>query len=197
MTESEVTTTFVQAIVERSLVSLHYRSPYRSTADVIPAITPVGAFWDRGYWYLVGACGACSGRRRIWRADRVIQMGSQEAARQVDTIAMPVDFDVATYLGRRWLEIAMRQWAEEAPVRIRLTLQQAERLQADWYYRYAHFEPLGHDAVVMTFGETDQGAVLELVRWLGLGAELLEPLHWRQDHRQQLTEMLRVYGASV
>jgi len=31
----------------------------------------------------------------------------------------------------------MQRWAEEAPVKIRLTRQQADRLRQDWYYRQA------------------------------------------------------------
>jgi predicted DNA-binding transcriptional regulator YafY len=192
ITEGEVITTFVQAIVEGTVISLHYRSPYRSAPEEIPAITPMGAFWDRGYWYLLGIRTVCDGEPRFWRADRVVQIRSREAAQRV-----VAGFDVATYLGRQWLRTAMDQWAEEAPVRIRVTPQQAERLQTDWYYRHAHFEPLDQDALVMTFGETEQGTVLELLRWLGPGAELLEPVQWRQHLAGQLTEMLRVYGASV
>jgi len=197
ITESEVITTFVQAIVERTVVSLQYRSPYRSAPEVLPAIMPMGAFWDRGYWYLVGIRTAGGSKPRVWRADRVIQIRSREAAPRVAADAVTASFDVATYLGRRWLRAAMDQWAEEAPVRIRVTPQQAERLQADWYYRHAHFEPLGQDALMMTFGETEPGTVLELLRWLGPGAELLEPVQWRAHLAGQLTEMLRIYGASV
>jgi len=56
---------------------------------------------------------------------------------------------------------------------------QAERLQQDWYYRHAHFEPITEEQVVMTFGEQNPTIVLELLRWLGPGAELLEPHAWR------------------
>ena len=38
-------------------------------------------------------------------------------------------FDIRVYLGRNWLGTAMQRWIEEAPVKIRLTLQQAERLR--------------------------------------------------------------------
>ena len=87
----------------------------------------------------------------------------------------------------------MQQWAQEAPVRIRLSRRQAERLGKDWYYQHAIFEHLSDDCVLMTFGEEDQQTVLELLRWLGPGAELLEPVAWRAVMRAELTRMLANY----
>jgi len=48
-------------------------------------------------------------------------------------------------------------------------------LQQDWYYRHANFEHILKNEIVMTFGEDNQATVLELLRWLGPGAELIEP----------------------
>jgi predicted DNA-binding transcriptional regulator YafY len=78
-------------------------------------------------------------------------------------------------------------------VKIRLTTAQAERLQQDWYYRHACFEPLADNEVLMTFGECDPAIVLELLRWLGAGAELLEPREWRKMIKTELQEMLKAY----
>jgi predicted DNA-binding transcriptional regulator YafY len=97
-------------------------------------------------------------------------------------------------LGRNWLKSAMDHWAEEAPVKIRLTPAQAARLKGDWYYRHAHFEQPSEDQVLMTLGEEDLAKVLELVRWLGPGAELLEPKAWREIIRADLRKMLADYA---
>jgi hypothetical protein len=35
--------------------------------------------------------------------------------------------------------------------------------------------------VIMTYGEVDAPKAIELVRWLGPGAELLEPAEWREQ----------------
>ena len=75
--------------------------------------------------------------------------------------------------------------------------QQAERLAADWYFRFARFEPGGAGMTVMTYGENDRASVLELVRWLGPGAELLEPAAWRATLRDELSQMATAYGEGV
>jgi predicted DNA-binding transcriptional regulator YafY len=78
-------------------------------------------------------------------------------------------------------------------VKIRLSPTQAERLQEDWYYRHAHFEPTTEQQVIMTFGENNPTFVMELLRWLGPGAELLEPQAWREQIREELLQMLASY----
>ena len=186
--EAETTTIFVQAVLDRRCVLLRYRSPYKARAEHLFA-EPLGMFWDRDHWYLVGRPTGQEQGSRLWRADRVLDITphTQEAS------AHP-DFDVQKLLDRHWLKAAMQQWAQEAPVRIRLSQQQAERLEKDWYYQHALFEQLSDDGVVMTFGEEDQQVVLELLRWLGPGAELLEPVAWRAVMRAELTRMLANYA---
>ena len=46
----------------------------------------------------------------------------------------------------------------------------------------------------MTFGESDRDVVLELLRWLGPGAELLEPAAWRARVRAELQTMLQAHA---
>jgi hypothetical protein len=102
-------------------------------------------------------------------------------------------FDVRRHLDRAWLGAAMAEWARSSPVRIRLQRHQAERLRGDWYFRFAQFAPADADAVVMTYGENDRAMVLELVRWLGPGAELLEPKAWRAQIKEELQAMAASY----
>jgi predicted DNA-binding transcriptional regulator YafY len=92
------------------------------------------------------------------------------------------------------LREAMDRWRRQAPVTIRLTRAQADRLRRDWYYHHAHFAPVDAEAVVMTFGEDNRETVLELLRWLGPGAELLEPADWREAMRADLRRMLASYS---
>jgi len=53
------------------------------------------------------------------------------------------------------------------------------------------FYGLPQGEVLMTFGEGNREFVFELLRWLGPGAELVEPEAWRQALRDELKEMLR------
>ena len=101
------------------------------------------------------------------------------------------DFDIGALLGRAWLKSAMDAWRTNAPVRLRITADQARRLRQDWYYRFARYETDTDGAVVLEFGERDAELALALARWLGPGAELLSPAPWRTTLRAQLEAMLR------
>jgi predicted DNA-binding transcriptional regulator YafY len=165
--------TFLHAILNRQKVRFTYRSPYRSREDEVTAV-PQGMFSDRGRWYMVGLEANRARRQRIWRADRIRDMRAIGQAGQGGE-----SFDVRKMLGRQWLRTAMDRWSRDTPVRIRLTQAQAERLQQDWYYRFAKFESCGDGGYVMTYGEENSALVFALLRWLGPGAELLEPTEWR------------------
>ena len=89
----------------------------------------------------------------------------------------------------------MEQWQQNAPVVIRLTRPQSERLQRDWYYQHARFEEGVDNQLTMTFGEENRAVVFELLRWLGPGTELLEPKAWREQIKEELQQMLSVYNS--
>jgi hypothetical protein len=110
------------------------------------------------------------------------------------TMATQTGFDIREYLGRKWLRDALQTWMDEAPVKIRLTRRQADRLRQDWYYRQAVFEPMSETETLLTIGSDDVEAVLELLRWLGVGAQLVEPAGWRGLMKAQLTQMLASYA---
>ncbi len=190
--ENATLTTFVRAILDGASVRLRYRSPYREEEDDI--VVPLGVIWDRDRWYLAGRPGSQAHGARLWRADRVAEVAPSRARGVAP--AGDAAFDVRALLGRRWLRSAMREWRQRALVVIRLSPAQADRLRRDWYYRHARFERIAEDAVVMTFGEDNRATVLELLRWLGPGAELLEPVDWRDAAREELRQMLASYTSA-
>jgi predicted DNA-binding transcriptional regulator YafY len=187
-TDGQVVQHFLQGIFTRRAVALHYRSPYRGK-DEYPILDPLGVFWDREYWYLVGKEAGKTTAPHIWRADRVLAI--QPYSQESESLA---DFDVHAYLGRAWLGSAMQRWVQEAPVQIRLAQRQAARLQQDWYFRHAQFEPLADGKMLMSFGESNPDTVLELLRWLGPGAELVQPTQWRSLIKRHLQELLALYS---
>lgn len=182
--EGEVVTIFLQAVLDRRTVLMDYRSPYSGRQDRV-TVAPRGLLWDRDRWYLAGGRAGEGEPIRLWRADRVRTI----APRTLPAGALPA-FDVRDLLGRAWLSRAMDEWRAEGAVTIRVTQRQAARLQGDWYYRHARFEPQPDDRVLMTFGEYNREIVLELLRWLGPGAELIEPRAWRATLKAELAEML-------
>lgn len=186
ITEEHTVDTVLRCIFEGHSLSFDYRAPHRDVKTI--HMQPVGLFLDRGHWYLVGALLKAPHIQRLWRADRVLSIHVSSSAEH------PAEaFDVSTLLERQWLASAMATWRANAPVKLRLTRAQALRLQEDWYYRYAQFEALD-DAVVMTFGEAESSLVFDLLRWLGPGAELIEPKAWRDTFRQELVQMLATYA---
>ncbi|EFH82675.1 helix-turn-helix transcriptional regulator [Ktedonobacter racemifer] len=186
--ESSIITTFLQGILDRSLVHVRYGSPYHLSERQETAVIPLGLFWDRNHWYLVGRKRDGDATMRLWRADRVVSLRGDS-----ETVTPPHAFDIQPLLGHTWLRSAMDQWQRNAPVIIRLTRLQAERLQRDWYYRHARFEERRGDQVIMTIGEENQTIVFELLRWLGPGAELIEPRAWREQMKEELRQMLSIY----
>lgn len=178
--EAHVLSVFLQAIVDSSMVTVRYQPPGDQPARET-AMTPHGLVWDRDRWYFVGAQADRAEEYRLWRADRVLSIKSYAAPAE----AVP-PFDIHAILGRRWLDAAMAQWAAEAPVTLALTRRQAEQLQSDWYYRHARFTDLADGRVTITFGEDDRSLVFALLRWLGPGAQLLEPKAWRAAWRDEL-----------
>lgn len=195
---------FWHCLLDRRTIRIDYQSPYQPAPKAY-TVEPLGLFWDRERWYLAGRRLGHTGKPGLYRADRVVaaspgppllsQGDGPEAAsrpgaplpasaRRAPGLVAVEDtspFDIRTLLGRRWLADAMADWRELAPlVRIRLTPAQAARLRQDWYYGHAHYAPApsGKNEII-SFSEEDRGLVFELVRWLGPGAELLEPGAWR------------------
>lgn len=182
--ETEAAGAFLRALLSRSRLTLTYSSPYREPEP--PAeIEPEGLIWDRDRWYLAGRV---DGERRMWRADRVVGIGPGRAIPPVD-----LGPGVAGLLGRKWLRAAMRGWRDGSPVRIRMTKAQAERLARDWYFGNADFEPAADGRVDIVYGERDADNAASLVRWLGPGAELVEPAEWRAEIRDGLALMAEAH----
>lgn len=186
--EAQVITVFLQGILEQCAIEIAYYSPY-SKAQRHYVLAPHGIIWDRNHWYLVGQKMGEGESRSLWRADRVMTINRHpmQAIRETST------FQVEAWLGRKWLDEAMRNWAEMAPVVIRMTPAQAERLQQDWYFGHAQFEVIAPDATLMKFGEGNRAVVFELLRWLGPGAELIEPPAWRTVFIQEMQAVIRTY----
>lgn len=189
--EAEVVGGFLRALLSSSRVMLTYSSPYRER-EVAREVEPKGLLWDRDRWYLLGRpSGSSEARPRMWRADRVRALGPGRALPPC-----PSDLDAQDLLGRQWLAGAMEAWRRNSPVRLVMTQAQAEVLRRDWYYGAALFEDAPEGRAVMTWGESDPGAVTALVRWLGPGAELLEPREWRGLLLKELRDLAEAHGAS-
>jgi predicted DNA-binding transcriptional regulator YafY len=184
--EGEVLSVFVRAILGRKMIAIQYYSPYRRENRSYSAV-PQGLLWDRDRWYLVGRSEQ-DNQVRMWRADRVLNIRPEFNRLKDDS-----QFQISSLLSRKWLQEAMQDWIDESPVVIRLSGEQANRLKQDWYYGYARYEATQDGHVLMTYGEDNQRFVFDLLRWLGPGAELIEPRGWRTALRDELRTMLDAY----
>lgn len=184
--ESEVITRFLEAIHRGQAISFVYQA--RHTAAKARLHEPLGLFWDRERWYLVTQPLEAGQTSRIWRADRVRSLVAAHKLEQPKN-----EFQIEQVLGRRWLQRAMHEWRQASPVRLRITAEQASRLQEDWYYAHAEYESQSDGSVVMCYGEYIASLAFELLRWLGPDAELLEPVAWRAAFAQELRSMLAAY----
>jgi len=180
---------FLRAILHRTDVSIHYQSPARAEARTY-IVEPAGMFADRSKWYLVARLTDGDRDLRTWRADRVQAIRPFGSARRDRP-----PFDVRGLLDRAWLANGMANWSREHPVRIAMTAEQADRLRLDWYYRHALFTEERDGHVTMVTGSARRDVIIELLRWLGPGAELIEPAEWRDTLAAELERMLAVYTA--
>jgi predicted DNA-binding transcriptional regulator YafY len=179
--EQRAIDTFLKAVLDGVRVTIAYRvaaGTERPPRDV----DPLGVLWDRDRWYLVGRRPERA-RAQMWRADRV-----RDIAATTIKVAPDPAFDVRRFLGRTWLAAAMKEWAKDDPVKIRMTGAQARRMRTDWLYGHAHFERGPDGSTIMTFGEGPETA-LAVLRWLGPGAELIAPAAWRARAAEELSAM--------
>lgn len=179
---------FLRALLERSRLRLRYGS---AGEGAYMDVEPCAILWDRDRWYLAGRKGGDGGEVRLWRADRVADLrrgASMHPTRD--------DYDVSELLGRKWMRGAMKSWTERYPARIALSPAQAELLKKDWYYGTAEFAAGEDGRTLMIYGERYPETAVELVRWLGPGAELLEPVEWRALAAADLRAMLECYEGS-
>jgi predicted DNA-binding transcriptional regulator YafY len=188
--EARIVGRFLRAILSRSRVRLRYRSPYRGGEEPDREVEPRGIVWDRDRWYLVGDVEVRPGEPRLWRADRVVEIGPGPSMRSTSS-----DFDVAGLLDRKWLGKAMERWRSGTTAKIAMPPARAELLRKDWYYSHAAFEELPDGRIAMSYGEADPAAAAALVRWLGPGTELLEPTEWRECVAAGLRELLAAHEA--
>jgi predicted DNA-binding transcriptional regulator YafY len=185
--EETIITTFIRALIGRKRVQFEYQAPTSTVAKTYQ-VYPCGILWDRDFWYLVGyRVGFTDPEPRFWRADRVLTISAH------GPLDASPDEQIGHWLGRRWLHGAMRQWQHENPVVLRISQAQAQRCQADWYYQHAEYTNLADGTVQMAFGEDTRAVVFALIRWLGPGAELLEPNRWRSELQAELKAMAEAY----
>lgn len=179
---------FLRALLERSRLRLRYGE---AGEGAYMDVEPCAILWDRDRWYLAGRKGGDAGEVRLWRADRVADLRRGSSMHPTRD-----DFDVAGLLGRKWMREAMKSWTERHPARIALSAAQAELLKKDWYYGTAEFEAGADGRTHMIYGERYPETAVELIRWLGPSAELLEPVEWRALVAADLRVMLEYYEGS-
>ncbi len=180
---------FMTGILEARRVRFDHVNPSRQTRKSHD-VEPQGVMFDRDLWYLAGRC-VDTDTLKVYRADRVHDLEISGFR-----FRPPQDFSIQSLLGGAWLSHAMRRWEQEDKIsKIRLTARQAKRLSADWYYRHAVFTPIANGEILISIPSVDPGRILPLVRWLGPGAELLEPAHLREEIASEYAALANAHGS--
>lgn len=181
---------FMTGILETRRVRFDHFNPSRN-ARKGHDVEPLGVMFDRDLWYLAGRC-VDTDTLKVYRADRVHDLEISGFRFRPHK-----DFSIQSLLGGTWLSEAMRRWEREEDIaKIRITAAQAKKLSADWYYRHAVFTPITDGDVLISIPSTNRARILPLVRWLGPGAELLEPEYLRQELAEELAELTARYSAA-
>lgn len=179
---------FMQGLLESRRVRFMHINPSRNEPRAHD-VEPRGILYDRDLWYLAGFC-VDTRQIKVYRADRVREMEVSGFRFRPDK-----DFQIDTLLGGAWLKQAMRRWETESPIaRIKITAEQAAKLSSDWYYRHAAFAPAPDGGIVISIPDTASSRILPLVRWLGRGAELLEPEFMRAELAEELRALAQIHG---
>ncbi|WP_420412340.1 helix-turn-helix transcriptional regulator [Roseibium sp.] len=179
---------FMTGILETRRVRFEHFNPSRN-ARKGHDVEPLGVMFDRDLWYLAGRC-VDTDTLKVYRADRVHDLEISGFR-----FRPPKEFSIQSLLGGTWLSEAMRRWEREEDIaKIRITAAQAKKLSADWYYRHAVFTSMADGDVLISIPSTNRARILPLVRWLGPGAELLEPAHLRQELAEELSSLTACYA---
>ncbi|AXS40357.1 WYL domain-containing protein [Breoghania sp. L-A4] len=174
---------FMEGLLAGRRVRFEHTNPARD-APRPHEVEPYGILFDRDHWYLAGRS-VDADDLRIYRADRVSNIEITGFRFRPDK-----NFSIQDLLGGAWLARAMRRWEQEDTiVQIRVRPEQAAKLSLDWYYRHAAFTPDGDGNVLISIPRNDPAVIFPLVRWLGPGAELLAPVHLREQLAAELEAM--------
>lgn len=180
---------FMAGILDSKRVRFDHINPARKTVKPHD-VEPHGIMFDRDLWYLAGRC-VDTDLLKVYRADRVRNLEISGLFFRPNK-----DFSIKSLLGGAWLSQAMRRWEQEEEIaKILITPQQALKLSADWYYRHAVFTPARDGKVLVRVPSTERARILPLVRWLGPGAELIEPADLRQELAEELSALTGIYAA--
>ncbi|MBO0345570.1 helix-turn-helix transcriptional regulator [Roseibium limicola] len=181
---------FMIGLLESRRVRFEHHNPARPAARPHD-VEPYGVLFDRDLWYLAGRS-VDTGEFKIYRADRVRQIEVSGFRFRPDP-----EFHVSSLLGGAWLSEAMRRWEKEGPsTRIRMHKDQIKRLAQDWYYRHATVTADGPEHAVLSLPNVAAVRILPLVRWLGPGAEILEPVELRDQLNAELEELMQAHQSS-
>ncbi|TYC49322.1 WYL domain-containing protein [Rhodobacterales bacterium] len=182
---------FMAGILDGKRVRFEHINPARETVREHD-VEPYGIMFDRDLWYLAGRC-VDTDVLKVYRADRVRNLEVSGLFFRPNK-----EFSIESLLGGAWLSQAMRRWEKEEQIaKILITPQQARQLSADWYYRHAVFTPACDGRIMVSVPNTSRARVLPLIRWLGPGAELIEPQDLRRELAAELAELARLYAKDM
>ncbi len=182
--KAEMIDVLMQGIEERRVVFIAYQS-LRATEPVTYDVYPYGIAYHRGSLYLIG-WSPDHQEIRHWKVDRI-----EESHLEEFRFPQPEDFDLHEHLAKSF---GVFHGNGEVRVRIQFSSRVARYVQESTWHESQKLSPQKDGCLLATF---DLGHTEEIKRWIlsfGQHAEVLEPESLREDLRDELGQMARLYG---
>lgn len=177
------------AILQHRCLLITYQGARRSEATE-RLVAPYGLVYDsrNGAWYLVGFCYLRS-EQRMFHMGRIKDIVLTERPFEI-----PAGFDIRSLAGRPWAGSFVESLKGERPrIRIKVSKGVSERLQREWFLRYAEREETPDGRVILTYHDRLPDGLSFLLRF-GADCEVLEPQELRERVIEAARRVLAFYG---
>ncbi|WP_395143776.1 helix-turn-helix transcriptional regulator [Armatimonas sp.] len=187
LTSSELFEACRMAINRRQRLALHYSGAHRGT-DSERTVQPLHLHRHLGEWYLIAHCELAAGIRNF----HLSRVRNWLVFADTAAFLTPSEFDAAAYVRQAF---GMRHGEPLVTVRVRFTPYQSRWIRERIYHPSQTLEELPEGGgVVLTMQVTGTFEVRRWVMSFGSEAEVLEPEALREEIREELKKLGKIYG---
>ena len=186
LTSSELFEVCRTAINQRQRLALHYAGAHRGTESK-RTVQPLHLHRHLGEWYLIAHCELAQGIRNF----HLSRVRNWQVFADTAAFLTPPDFDASAYVQQAF---GMRHGEPLVTVRVRFTPYQSRWIRERIYHASQTLEELPDGGgVVLTMQVTGTFEVRRWVMSYGAEAEVLEPEALREEIREELKKLEKIY----
>lgn len=149
-------------------------------------IDPLHIMFRDGFWYLVAYCHSRK-MLRMFRVDRIKRL------QILDELFEAVDFDIEEYIKNSW-SIAK---GEKTKVAVRFSPPISRLIEEAKWHESQEIEKLDSGNLILHLKVEETWEIKKWILGFGKYAEVLKPLSLREEVREELREMVRIYASPV